>query len=280
MTSPIHFTGKERDGESGLDYFGARYFSAAQGRFTSPDHASVVVPIPYADLENPQSLNLYAYVENDPVSAVDRTGHAKGSSNYKDLGGGWTMRTDGARGADHVNVHFEKGGRSVKYKIEGGELRPAGDEKVPNWVLRSGTQRLEQTGKFDLAARKGAFGSGEEPGGRAAGEGGRGTEGGGPRGGMAALAILQVVDMALNAYADNKFTQRTGLGHNAEGGLTIVDPAKAAATLGEGTTIQFTSPSGDVGTFQVQDGKFVGVGDHAGCTIQKTDNGTSSVCPA
>jgi RHS repeat-associated protein len=31
------FTGKERDGESGLDFFGARYFSGAQGRWTSPD---------------------------------------------------------------------------------------------------------------------------------------------------------------------------------------------------------------------------------------------------
>ena len=31
------FTGKERDAETGLDYFGARYMSAAQGRFTSPD---------------------------------------------------------------------------------------------------------------------------------------------------------------------------------------------------------------------------------------------------
>jgi RHS repeat-associated protein len=31
------FTGKERDAETGLDYFGARYFSGAQGRFTSQD---------------------------------------------------------------------------------------------------------------------------------------------------------------------------------------------------------------------------------------------------
>jgi len=31
------FTGKERDAETGLDYFGARYMSSAQGRFTSPD---------------------------------------------------------------------------------------------------------------------------------------------------------------------------------------------------------------------------------------------------
>src|SRR6185295_4682095 len=43
------FTGKERDAESGLDYFGARYFSGAQGRFVSADI--------YADYVNPQSLN-------------------------------------------------------------------------------------------------------------------------------------------------------------------------------------------------------------------------------
>ncbi len=37
LTEGIQFTGKERDAETGLDYFGARYMSAAQGRFTSPD---------------------------------------------------------------------------------------------------------------------------------------------------------------------------------------------------------------------------------------------------
>jgi hypothetical protein len=47
---PIQFTGKERYAESGLDYFGARYYSGAQGRFTSPDK-------PFADqhLSDPQS---------------------------------------------------------------------------------------------------------------------------------------------------------------------------------------------------------------------------------
>ena len=43
----------------GLDYFGARYFSAAQGRFTSPDWSERPEPVPYANLENPQTLNLY-----------------------------------------------------------------------------------------------------------------------------------------------------------------------------------------------------------------------------
>ena len=56
------FTGKERDSESGLDYFGARYYSSALGRFTSPDWSAKPQAIPYADFRNPQTLNQYAYV--------------------------------------------------------------------------------------------------------------------------------------------------------------------------------------------------------------------------
>jgi RHS repeat-associated protein len=35
--SPMHFSGKERDAESGLDYFGARYYASGMGRWMSPD---------------------------------------------------------------------------------------------------------------------------------------------------------------------------------------------------------------------------------------------------
>ena len=65
----VKFTGKERDSESGLDYFGARYYSGAQGRFTSPD-------APFADQvpSDPQSWNLYTYVGNNPLRHVDATG--------------------------------------------------------------------------------------------------------------------------------------------------------------------------------------------------------------
>ena len=70
-----HFTGKERDTESGLDYFGARYYSSNMGRFMSPDWASHPQAVPYASLGNPQSLNLYAYVNNNPLSEVDADGH-------------------------------------------------------------------------------------------------------------------------------------------------------------------------------------------------------------
>jgi RHS repeat-associated protein len=70
------FTGKERDAETGNDYFGARYFSAPQGRWTIPDWSSAPVPIPYAELHNPQTLNLYGYGLNNPLSGSDLDGHA------------------------------------------------------------------------------------------------------------------------------------------------------------------------------------------------------------
>jgi RHS repeat-associated protein len=71
-----HFTGKERDVESGNDYFFARYYNSAIGRFTTPDWSAKVVPVPYAKLDNPQSLNLYAYVGNNPLRSIDPDGHA------------------------------------------------------------------------------------------------------------------------------------------------------------------------------------------------------------
>jgi len=73
--TPLHFTGKERDTESGNDYFEARYYSSSMGRFMSADWSAKVEPVPYAKLGNPQSLNLYAYVLNNPLSKVDKDGH-------------------------------------------------------------------------------------------------------------------------------------------------------------------------------------------------------------
>ena len=63
------FTGKERDTESGLDYFGARYFGGAGGRFTSAD-------APFADqyTADPQSWNLYTYTRNNPLKYADPDG--------------------------------------------------------------------------------------------------------------------------------------------------------------------------------------------------------------
>src|SRR5262249_3269440 len=69
------FTGEERDAETGLDYFGARYYSSGLGRFITPDWSATPVPVPYADLDDPQSLNQYGYVRDIPTVKVDPDGH-------------------------------------------------------------------------------------------------------------------------------------------------------------------------------------------------------------
>lgn len=74
--SASRYTGKERDTESGLDYFGARYYASTMGRWMSPDWSAKEDPVPYAKLDNPQSLNLYGYVLNNPLSKADPDGHA------------------------------------------------------------------------------------------------------------------------------------------------------------------------------------------------------------
>ena len=70
-----HFTGKERDSESGNDYFGARYYASSLGRWLSPDWSKSPEAVPYASLKNPQSLNLYSYVSNNPLRQRDADGH-------------------------------------------------------------------------------------------------------------------------------------------------------------------------------------------------------------
>jgi RHS repeat-associated protein len=69
------FTGKKRDTETGLDYFGARYYSNGLGRWVSADWSATPVPVPYADFYDPQTLNLYQFVGGNPASVADPDGH-------------------------------------------------------------------------------------------------------------------------------------------------------------------------------------------------------------
>jgi RHS repeat-associated protein len=65
------FTSKERDAETGLDFFLARYYSGAQGRFLSVDPENAG-----AKHEDPQSWNAYAYARNNPLMYTDPSGLA------------------------------------------------------------------------------------------------------------------------------------------------------------------------------------------------------------
>src|SRR5271154_349752 len=62
-------------GAPGLDYFGARYFASSMGRWMSPDWGEKPMEVPYAQYDDPQSLNLYGYVRNNPITGIDADGH-------------------------------------------------------------------------------------------------------------------------------------------------------------------------------------------------------------
>lgn len=115
----IHFTGKERDSESGNDYFGARYYASSMGRMLTPDPSGLV----FADQTNPQSFNLYAYVRNNPLNFTDPTGlycaWEDGTSDddpkdggatkkqCKQQGGHWTDEANPCHGMDNCVATFD-----------------------------------------------------------------------------------------------------------------------------------------------------------------------------
>jgi len=99
-TSQVHFTAKLFDPETNLSYFGARYYSPSLGRFLTPDWSQSPQPVPYANIENPQSLNLYSYVLNNPVTRLDPDGHdccfGWASAAYRWISGysGWSTTSE------------------------------------------------------------------------------------------------------------------------------------------------------------------------------------------
>ena len=116
------FTGKDRDGETGLDYFGARYLSAAQGRFTSADpiHANILRVL------NPQRWNMYAYAVNNPFAYTDPDGRDAIAVNFRAQ----------AYGAGHLGVVSVRRDGSVTFMDYG----PRGGPKA----VGIGAYRVEQ----------------------------------------------------------------------------------------------------------------------------------------
>jgi RHS repeat-associated protein len=164
--SPMHFTGKQHDPESGLDNFGARYYgsSNALGRFMSPDWSAKAEPVPYAKLDNPQSLNLYAYVLNNPLRNVDRDGHCDSSANatantkcqdVKDLHVNDAMK-------DKIKQSGTKGDPALKvYKDGAGNLTVGWGHKVTDadGLKEGDTIKTDQAQKFfdsDLSSKESA----------------------------------------------------------------------------------------------------------------------------
>jgi RHS repeat-associated protein len=111
------FTGKERDAESGLGYFGARYYGSALGRFSSPDQ-------PLIDQQpiDPQSWNLYSYVRNNPLAHVDPDGlDCVTTSNQ--TSGGVTVTTERGGSADTCSGTYVNGTVDVSsYQYNGSSL--------------------------------------------------------------------------------------------------------------------------------------------------------------
>jgi len=62
------YTGQERDYDTGMDYIHARFYASSMGRFLKPDNL-------IGNMANPQSWNLYSYVNGNPVNFNDPTGH-------------------------------------------------------------------------------------------------------------------------------------------------------------------------------------------------------------
>ncbi len=163
------FTGKERDTESGNDYFGARYYASSMGRWMSPDWSKVPQGVPYADLFNPQSLNLYSYVKNNPLSHVDMDGHGELWDKFKAI---FFAKVDvgvGVQLEGHLGKHLKAGfhafaGGEKKFSSEGskaslkaevgGGIKAGplnGELKVLGGHLKSGHVRSLQNRPYGLA---------------------------------------------------------------------------------------------------------------------------------
>jgi RHS repeat-associated protein len=153
------FTLKERDNETGLDYFLARYYSNMQGRFTSPDeftggptelfmHVAAHNPVFYAEIAEPQSLNKYQYCLNNPLRYVDPDGHQTATADdiWKAASGGSVRVAQG--GAIHMGVTLaHDSGVRADYVRRVGGLSGSGASEARSALKAEARQKLSPLGK-------------------------------------------------------------------------------------------------------------------------------------
>ena len=166
----IKFTGQYRDTDTAanLDYFGARYYSNTIGRFMSPDWAAKPVTIPYAKFGDPQSLNLYSYVENGPINRIDADGHSinaldDGNPGFSGNFGNFQFRQDCGNlcPADQPQQQQQGSSRQQQQGVLG-QLPGATNQKIPDELFLglSGPPKLATTPSLTLTTAGGGPDSG------------------------------------------------------------------------------------------------------------------------
>ncbi len=206
----LYFTGKERDTESGNDYFLARYYSSNMGgRFLTPDWSKNPQGVPYANYTNPQTLNLYAYVGDNPLSLADADGHCTDTTNAPcELAEAAKKNSNAETSKAQQQVTASVQGKTVTYTYADGTQ-----------VTRSGTHPFRDNNPGDLTGGHGSIG-------RDAGFAIYGT----PDAGWSALQATLT-----GKYADSTIAQTMNAFNPADNGkdpmLKGNDPVKYAATL-------------------------------------------------
>jgi RHS repeat-associated protein len=146
------FNGKERDAESGLDNYEARYSASTLGRFMTPDWAAKPMTVPYADFGNPQSLNLYSYVKNNPMTLMDPNGHCETDGENH----GWLWCVAHALGLTETQHELAQDVREMwkMYANNGGPVLYRGGKPV-DWNNLSDKDAIQTAVDYNNALRAG-----------------------------------------------------------------------------------------------------------------------------
>lgn len=140
------FTGKELDSETGLNYFGARYYDSVTGRFIQMDPMLMGLDKMSQEqrnafLSNPQNLNYYAYVQNNPVRYTDPTG-MYGEDVHYDL----TLYLGMISGIGYENA------KTIAYRNQHMDVNPSTNPKWSHWV-----KEPEPVGRYHFQTRENAL---------------------------------------------------------------------------------------------------------------------------